>query len=76
MALLFFTWLSMLYWTMLTQIVWRFGAFITGRGHKPRAPMGYVDVEAHSGEILTTEQQAGEMIVDGEAFARIVWRNG
>jgi hypothetical protein len=52
------------------RIVWRFGAFITGRGHKPRGPIGYVDVEAHGGEILTTEQQADEMIAHGEAFAR------
>jgi hypothetical protein len=51
-------------------IAWRFGAFMTGRGHQPRGPIGYVDVEAHSGEVMMTEQQASEMIAHGEAFAR------
>lgn len=52
------------------RVVWRYDAFITGRGHKPRGPIGYVDVEAHSGELLVTEQQADEMIAYGEAFIR------
>jgi hypothetical protein len=52
------------------RIVWRFGAFITGRGHQPRGPIGYTDVDAHSGEVLVTEQQADEMIAHGEAFVR------
>ena len=52
------------------HIVWRFGAFITGRGHKPRGPIGYVDVEAQSGNVLMTEEQADEMIAHGTAFAR------
>ncbi len=52
------------------RIVWRYDALITGRGHKPFGPIGYVDVEAHSGELLMTEQQADEMIAYGELFAR------
>jgi hypothetical protein len=52
------------------RILWRFGAFITGRGHRPRGPIGYVDVDAHSGKVLATEHQANEMIAHGEAFAR------
>lgn len=52
------------------RVIWRFGAFITGRGHKPWGPIGYVDVEAHSGTILATEQQADELIAHGTAFAR------
>ena len=53
-----------------SRVVWRFGAFITGRGHKPRGPIGYVDIEAQNGNVLMTEEQANEMIVHGEAFAR------
>lgn len=51
-------------------IVWRFGAFITARGQRPRGPIGYVNVDAHNGRVLATEQQADEMIADGEAFVR------
>ncbi len=53
-------------------IVWRFGAFITGRGHKPWGPFGYVEVDAHSGTVLATEQKADEMIAHGTAFARSI----
>jgi hypothetical protein len=53
-----------------SHIVWRFGAFITGRGHQPRGPIGYVDVDAHHGKVLVAEQQADEMIAHGEAFVR------
>ena len=52
------------------RIVWRFGAFITGRGHRLRGPIGYTDVDAHSGDILATEQQADEMLAHGETFVR------
>jgi hypothetical protein len=52
------------------RIVWRYDAFVTGRGHKPRGPIGYVDIDAHSGEPLATEQQADEMIKHGVEFVR------
>jgi hypothetical protein len=52
------------------NIVWRFGAFITGPGHKPLGPIGYVDIEAHSGVIFATEEHADQMITHGEAFVR------
>lgn len=51
-------------------LVWRFGAFITGRGHKPRGPIGYVDVDAHDGNVLADTQKAEEMMAYGEAFIR------
>jgi hypothetical protein len=50
------------------RIVWRFGAFITGRGHKPWGPIGYVDIEAHSGDVLASEQQADELMAHGTTF--------
>ena len=52
------------------RLVWRFGAFITGRGHRPRGPIGYVDVDVAQGNVLNGEQQAEELINDGAAFAR------
>jgi hypothetical protein len=52
------------------RVIWRFGAFITGRGHKPWGPIGYVDVEAHNGEVLAAEQQADDLIAHGAAFVR------
>jgi hypothetical protein len=50
------------------RMVWRFGAFITGRGQKPRGPIGRIDVDAHSGEVLATEDEAEEIVANGEAF--------
>ena len=51
------------------HIVWRFGAFVTGRGHKPWGPFGYVDVEAHSGHVLASEKEAEELMRHANAFA-------
>lgn len=51
------------------RVVWRFGAFITGRGHTPWGPIGYVDVSAHTGDLLMTEKQANELIAHGATFA-------
>ncbi|MFO7537295.1 MAG: hypothetical protein R6X32_04460 [Chloroflexota bacterium] len=50
------------------RLAWRFGVFITGRGHAPRGPIGYVDVDAHTGESLVAAQQAEELIAHGTAF--------
>ena len=50
------------------RVVWRFGAFVTGRGRKPRGPIGYADIDAHTGDPLASEQQAEELIAHGEAF--------
>lgn len=50
------------------RMAWRFGVFITGRGHAPRGPIGYVDIDAHTGESLVTAQQAEELIAHGTAF--------
>ena len=40
------------------QVVWRFGAFVTGQSHPPRGPIGHVDVDALSGEAVTRVDQA------------------
>jgi hypothetical protein len=53
-----------------SRVVWRFGAFVTAQGHQPRGPIGYVDVDIQSGEVLADTQLATEMIADGEVFIR------
>ena len=52
------------------RAVWRFNVFITGRGHTPRGPIGNVDVAAHTGESLVTDQQMQALIAHGTAFIR------
>lgn len=52
--------------------VWRFGAYITAPSHPPKGPIGYVDVNAVTSEILVTEGLAEEMIRNGEHFASAV----
>lgn len=32
--------------------IWRFGAYVTGRGHAPLGPIGHVDIDAHTGELI------------------------
>jgi len=41
--------------------VWRFDAFVTSLSHPPRGPIGYVDVDATTGEVLATARVVEEM---------------
>ena len=50
------------------QVVWRFGAFITSSSHPPRGPIGYVDVNAAGGQILSDAQTAESLIAHGQSF--------
>jgi hypothetical protein len=43
------------------QPVWRCEAFVTSLSHEPRGPIGYVAVNATTGEILADETVAEEM---------------
>jgi len=43
------------------QLVWRFGAFVTSLAHAPRGPIGHMDVDATTGEILTDERAVEDM---------------
>lgn len=52
------------------RLVWRFGVFITGRGHAPYGPIGYIDLDGHTGESLVTAQQTEDLIAHGQAFIR------
>jgi hypothetical protein len=51
------------------RIVWRFHAFVTASSHEPWGPIGEVDVSAATGEVLTSADEAEEMIQRGEHFA-------
>ena len=45
--------------------VWRFEAFITGSTIDPLGPLGQIDVDADTGQILSTSQTAEAMIQRG-----------
>jgi len=46
--------------------VWRFGAFVTSTMQEPFGPIGYVEVDAASGDIRSGEADIEEMIQRGE----------
>ncbi|MBN1487427.1 MAG: hypothetical protein JW981_07280 [Anaerolineae bacterium] len=48
------------------QTIWRFGAFVTASSHKPIGPVGYIDVDTVSGEVLADDQTAEEIATRGE----------
>lgn len=52
------------------RLIWRFKAFLTARGQPPRGPVGFVDVDARSGDVLNSEDAAAEMIANATALAR------
>ena len=43
------------------RLVWRCDAFVTSLSHPPRGPIGHVDVDATTGEVLATERAVEEM---------------
>lgn len=47
------------------QAIWRFGAFVTALRKRPQGPIGYVDVDASTGQVLTDDADAQEMIARG-----------
>ncbi len=48
--------------------VWRLGAFVTSLSRSPRGPIGYVDVDAMTGEVLNSEKDVEVMQRAGEAL--------
>ncbi len=47
------------------QNIWRFEAYVTGPNIDPLGPIGQVDIDANSEQILTTPEIAKEMITRG-----------
>jgi len=45
--------------------VWRFGAFTSSVQTEPFGPIGYVEVDAETGAVVTTEAEARQMIERG-----------
>jgi len=54
------------------RLVWRFRAFLAVQGHPPRGPVGFVDVDAYSGEVLTSKSNAAEIRAHATAIARSI----
>lgn len=50
------------------QLVWRFKAFLAGHGNNPVEPIGLVDVDAYEGEVLTSMEEAEEMVAHATAL--------
>ena len=50
--------------------VWRFGAFVTCASRDPFGPIGYVEIDAEDGAILTDDAAVGEMVQRGEQLER------
>jgi len=48
------------------RAVWRFGAFVTAISHPPVGPVGHVDVDAATGEVLADDHTAEEIASRGE----------
>ncbi|HRQ42264.1 MAG TPA: hypothetical protein PLD25_30470 [Chloroflexota bacterium] len=51
------------------RLRWRFTAFLATMGHPHRGPVGFVDVDAYSGEVLTKENDAEELIANATHIA-------
>ena len=48
-----------------TQTIWRFEAFITGAHFDPIGPLGQIEVDADTGQVLSTPQTVEVMIARG-----------
>ncbi len=50
------------------QPLWRFGAYVTGRGHIPWGPIGHVDVDADQGNVLHDDSQTEQLMINARAL--------
>ena len=48
------------------RAAWRFGAFVTAISHPPIGPVGYLDVDVATGEVLADDHTAEEIASRGE----------
>lgn len=51
------------------RVVWRFEAFITGVHFEPIGPIGHIEVDADTGEVLSSPETAEAMIERGHQLA-------
>jgi hypothetical protein len=52
------------------RLVWRFKALLVVQGHPLRGPVGFVNVDAYSAEVLASENRAAEIRANATAIAR------
>ncbi len=52
------------------QWVWRFNAYLTSLTHVPRGPVGQVELDADTGQVLTDPSTVAEMYKRGRAITR------
>lgn len=52
--------------------VWRFGVYMTGSSHEPWGPIGSIDVDAVTGEILHAERTKTALYDRGRAYPRLL----
>ena len=50
------------------QWIWRFHAYLTSLTHEPHGPIGEVDVDANTGDILSNQQTIEMIYTRGERF--------
>lgn len=50
------------------QPLWRFGAYVTGRGHTPWGPIGHVDVDANQGDVLHDNYKTEQLMINARAL--------
>jgi hypothetical protein len=49
------------------RLVWQFKAFLATKGYPLRGPVGLVDVDAYTGELLSGEDVAAQIITNATA---------
>ena len=52
------------------RLVWNFGLLLASRTHSGKGPFGFVAIDALTGKVLATEEDAAQLITDGTIFAR------
>jgi hypothetical protein len=52
------------------RLVWRFRAYLATQGHPLRGPVGFVDVDAYTGDVLAGENMAADIIANATAITR------
>jgi hypothetical protein len=52
------------------QPIWQFKAFVTALSHEPLGPIGYITINAHSGQILNDLASIEAMVHVGQKLTR------
>ena len=55
-----------------TRTAWRVPVMLSSPHHPPIGPIGVIDVDVQTGEVLASPETAEKLISDGRAFSRSV----